>query len=91
MCWVMPPASPAATFDFADHVEQRGLAVVHVAHDGDHRGARLEVLELVLDVQFDLLDRGMDDAAAAFAFFDLEAETVFGANASGRRLRRSPD
>ena len=40
MCWVMPPASPAATLARADVVQQRGLAVVDVAHDGDHRGAR---------------------------------------------------
>ena len=28
---------------YADGVEQRGFAVVHVAHDGDHRGALLQV------------------------------------------------
>ena len=44
MCWVMPPASRAGHVGFADGVEQRGLAVVHVAHDGDHRGALLQVL-----------------------------------------------
>ena len=42
MCWVMPPASPATTFAVADAVEQRGLAVVDVTHDGDDRRARLE-------------------------------------------------
>ena len=35
MCWVMPPASPAATFGFANDIQQRGFAVVNVAHDGD--------------------------------------------------------
>ena len=40
MCCVMPPASPAATRARADVVEQRGLAVVDVAHHGDHRRAR---------------------------------------------------
>ena len=40
MCCVMPPASPAATRRGADVVQQRGLAVVDVAHDGDHRRAR---------------------------------------------------
>ena len=55
MCCVMPPASPAATLDFADDVEQRGFAVVNVAHDGDDRRARLEFLRLVLDVEFDFL------------------------------------
>ena len=44
-------------------------------------GARgFSLLGLVLDVQFDLLDRGVDDAAAAFAFFNFETETVFRAN-----------
>ena len=33
----------------ADGVEQAGLAVVDVAHDGDDRAARLEVLGVVLD------------------------------------------
>ena len=42
MCCVMPPASPATTFAFADAVEQRGLAVVDVTHDGDDRRPRLE-------------------------------------------------
>ena len=37
MCWVMPPASRLGDVGLADGVEQRGLAVVDVAHDGDHR------------------------------------------------------
>ena len=40
MCWVMPPASPAATLVRADVVEQRGLAVIDVTHDGDHGRTR---------------------------------------------------
>ena len=32
MCWVMPPASPATTLAWRMRVEQRGLAVVDVAH-----------------------------------------------------------
>ena len=40
MCCVMPPASPAGDVGLADGVEQRGLAVVDVAHDGDDRTAR---------------------------------------------------
>jgi len=35
-----------------------------VPHDGHHRGAWFEVLRLVLDVEFDFLDRGVDRAAA---------------------------
>jgi hypothetical protein len=38
MCCVMPPASPAPR-SCADVVEQRGLAVVDVTHDGDDRRA----------------------------------------------------
>ena len=38
----MPPASPATTFAERMRVEQRGLAVVDVTHDGDDRRARLE-------------------------------------------------
>ena len=44
MCCVMPPASPAATRDATDVVEQRGLAVVDVAHDGDDRRARQQLV-----------------------------------------------
>ena len=43
MCWVMPPASPAIDVGGADGVEQLGLAVVDVAHDGDDRGTRDQV------------------------------------------------
>ena len=49
MCWVIPPASPAATSVVADRVEQRGLAVVDVAHDGDDRRADDEVGLVVLE------------------------------------------
>ena len=37
MCWVMPPASPAATSVSRIVVQQRRLAVVDVAHDRDDR------------------------------------------------------
>ena len=37
----MPPASPATTLVFAQRVEQRSLAVVDMAHDGDDGRARL--------------------------------------------------
>ena len=47
MCWVIPPASPGGHLGLADRVEQRGLAVVHVAHDGDHGRP---VHEVFLDV-----------------------------------------
>ena len=44
---VMPPASVATTLLLADLVEQRGLAVIDVAHDGDDRGPGHEVFGLV--------------------------------------------
>src|SRR5581483_399755 len=65
---------------FADDIQQRGLAVIDVAHDGYHRRAQLQIFRLVLDVQFDFPDGGVNDAAAAFALFNLEAELVFRAN-----------
>ena len=83
MCCVMPPASPAATLDLANHVEQRRFAVVNVAHDGDDRRARFELFRLVLDVEFDFLDRRVNHAAAALAFFHFKPETVFGAKLLG--------
>ena len=46
MCCVMPPASRSATFVVRMRVEQRGLAVVDVAHDGDHRRARDQIFRL---------------------------------------------
>ena len=48
MCWVMPPASPADDVGLADRVEQLGLAVVDVTHDGHDRRARDEVLLVAL-------------------------------------------
>ena len=46
----------------ADGVQQRGLAVVDVAHDRDHRGARLELLVGVLELDLGLrLVGGVDD------------------------------
>ena len=43
MCWVMPPASPAAHVGVPDGVEQLGLAVVDVAHHGHHRRPGLQI------------------------------------------------
>ena len=47
----------------ADGIEQRGLAVVDMAHDGHDRRTRLLVLRLVLDVEHALFDIGLGDAA----------------------------
>ena len=51
----------------ADRVEERRLAVVDVAHDGDHRGARLEILDRVGGDEQARLDVGLGDAADAVA------------------------
>ena len=64
---------------FADDIQQRGLAVIHVAHDGDHRRTQYEILRFVIDIQFEFLDRGVDHAAAALAFLHFETEPVLGA------------
>ena len=47
----------------ADGVEQRGLAVVDVAHDGHHRRPRLQILRPIRHVEHAFLDVGLGDAA----------------------------
>ena len=47
MCWVMPPASPAATWSRGWR-RAASFAVVDVAHDGDHRRALDEVVVVVV-------------------------------------------
>jgi hypothetical protein len=65
----------------ADDVEERGLAVVHVTHDGDHRGTGLECLGLVLAVEFELLLLGnIDRVSRLVALLGLEPNAVLGAN-----------
>ena len=65
----------------AQRVEQRGLAVVDMAHHGDDRRARLEAFgRIVVALQADL-DIGLGDA------LDLVAE--FGDHAARRCRRRS--
>ena len=46
----------------ADRVEQRGLAVIDMAHDGDDRRARLQILGMVLGADEAFLDVGLRDA-----------------------------
>ena len=51
--------------------------MVHVTHDGNHRGTRLERLELVLAVEFQLLLlRDIDGVGRLVAFLSLEPNTV---------------
>jgi hypothetical protein len=64
----------------SDNVKQRGLAVINVAHNGDDRRTRLELLGFVLNVFFDLANRSVDLAGAALAFLDLESAAIFRAN-----------
>ena len=51
MCWVIPPASPDDDLGLANRVEQRRLTVVDVAHDGNDRRSRHEILLLVAEDQ----------------------------------------
>jgi hypothetical protein len=46
----------------ADGVQQRGLAVIDMAHDGDHGGARLAILGVILRADEALFDVGLGDA-----------------------------
>jgi hypothetical protein len=83
MCWVMPPASPAGDVGGADGVEQRGLAVVDVAHDGDDRRADdLDhaggVFEEAFDgLVFELLFDGDDGGVGAELARDILDELAF--------------
>ena len=65
----------------AQGIEQRGLAVVDVTHDGHDRRARLQIFRLVFDIKLDGTgDRRMHRAATAFALLQFKTETVLGAN-----------
>ena len=57
--------------------------MVNVTHDGDHRRARLELFQFVLDVEFNFFDRRVNHPAAALAFFHFKTETVFRAELLG--------
>ena len=52
MCWVMPPASPLDHVRLPDRVEQLGLAVVDVTHDGHDRrpGDQPVVVDVLVEV-----------------------------------------
>jgi hypothetical protein len=57
MCWVMPPGLAGGDIGLAQRVEQRGLAVVDMAHDGDDGRARLQVrihVGRALDAELDI-------------------------------------
>ena len=54
-------------FGRADGVEQRRLAVIDVAHDGDDRRARLQVRRIVGRIEHAFFDVGFGDAAHGVA------------------------
>ena len=61
--------------------------MVDVAHYGDHRGAKLQILLLVFRVEDDFFLRGrLDEAGTAFAAFETKTESVLGADVPGNRL-----
>ena len=64
MCCVMPPASPLATRALRIFVEQRGLAMVDVAHDGYDRRSHLELGIAVANVFW---SRGAASGSSSFA------------------------
>src|SRR6516225_2176101 len=71
---------PGSHIGLPDDVEQGGLAMVDMPHDGHHGSARNQFFRLVFDVQFNLPDRCVDQTTAALTFFDLEPVAVVGAN-----------
>ena len=78
---------PGGDVRVADDVEQRGFAVIHVAHDRDHWGAGLPILLDVVGVEDDFFHGGgLDEAGAALAPLEPESETVLGADFAGDRL-----
>ena len=91
MCWVMPPGLPGHDVGRADAVEQQGLAVVDVTHDGDDRrtGPLVGVVLLVLVLEVAgqqlgfLLLAGVDQADVGADLGREELDHVV-----GQRLRR---
>ena len=75
-----PSGLPGGHIGFADDIQQRRLAVVHMAHDGDDGRAGAHLLGFVLDVQFHLLVHLVDGAAAAHPLFHFKTEAELGAN-----------
>ncbi len=71
----------------ADGIEQGGLAVIHVAHDGDDRRAGFEIGLGVVEIQLEFLFLDWRrSAGVALAFLGFEPKAVFGAELLGRRL-----
>ena len=86
MCWVMPPASPGGDLGLADRVQQRGLAVVDVAHDRDDRRALDEVLLGVLEDRLDLdVVGGVDDLDLLVELLGEHLDRVVGERLRERR------
>jgi hypothetical protein len=60
----------------ADVVEQRGLAVIDVAHDRDHRRTRLRASPSALRPRFEQLPRS-PWASRAFAVWPISSTTIW--------------
>src|SRR5436190_8385665 len=70
----------------ANDIQKRRLAMVNVPHDGHDWSAWLQILEFVLDIEFNLFDGGMNHATAALAFLNFKTETVQCADLFGGRF-----
>ena len=62
---------PGGDVRIADHIEQRGLAVVNMTHDGHYRCAQFQVFRTVPEISFHRLGRRVHDSRTALAFFNL--------------------
>ena len=60
--------------------------MVHVAHDGNDRRARSQILSLILDVELHRFDLRVHQPAATLAFFNLKAKAILSANLLGLAL-----
>src|ERR1041384_3094325 len=65
---------------FPNAIQQSSLAVVHMAHNRHHRRTRNQLFGLVFDVQLELFDWSVDNAAAALALLHFEPESILGAD-----------
>ena len=70
---------------FPNNIQQSGLPMVDVSHDGNDRGARIQVFVFVAMIELDgLLCLG--EPSALLPFFNLETKSMFGADLLGDRF-----
>src|SRR5947208_1048192 len=77
---------PGRDVCFPNDIEQRSFTVIDVTHDRDYRWPRFQVLNLVLDIEFNFLDRRVNDALAFSALFGFEFESIDRGDALGDLL-----